>query len=113
MGKRYCLALDLHNDSKLIEEYKQYHAPGKAWPEITESIKSAGILDMQIYCIGNRLFMIMDVGENFSFDSKANSDKNNLKVGAWEDLMWKYQVPLPWAKQGEKWVLMEEIYRLP
>jgi L-rhamnose mutarotase len=113
MAKRYCMAVDMQDDPQLIEEYKRYHAPGQAWPEITESIKRAGILEMQIYAIGNRLFMIMDVDEKFSFDAKAHADAINPKVVEWEALMWKYQSPLPWAKPGEKWVLMEEIYRLP
>ncbi|HCS65841.1 MAG TPA: L-fucose mutarotase [Cellvibrio sp.] len=107
------MAVDMQNDPVLIDEYKHYHAPGQAWPEITESIKRAGIIDMQIYAIGNRLFMIMDVDESFSFDAKASADAANPKVAEWEALMWKYQSPLPWAKPGEKWVLMEEIYRLP
>lgn len=113
MAKRYCMAVDLKDDPELIEEYKRYHTPERAWPEITESIKRAGIIDMQIYAIENRLFMIMDVDESFSFDAKASADASNPKVAEWEALMWKYQSPLPWAKPGEKWVLMEEIYRLP
>ncbi len=112
MTRRYCMALDLKNDSALIEEYKHHHAPGRAWPEITDSIKSAGILGMQIYAVGNRLFMIMDVDDSFSFEAKAKADAESSKVAEWEALMWKYQLPLPWSKAGEKWVLMEEIFRL-
>lgn len=55
--RRICLACDLKDDPQLIEEYKAYHAAGKAWPEITESIKSAGIVDMQIYLTGTALFI--------------------------------------------------------
>lgn len=113
MVKRYCMAVDMQDDPTLIEEYKRYHTPEKSWPEVTESIKQAGILDMQIYATGNRLFMIMDVDERFSFEAKASADSANPKVVEWETLMWKYQLPLPWAKPGEKWVLMEEVYRLP
>jgi L-rhamnose mutarotase len=112
MTRRYCMTVDLQDDPELIEEYKHYHAAGRAWPEITESIKNAGILDMEIYCSGNRLFMIMEVVDHFSFEAKALADANNPKVQAWEALMWKYQQPLAWAKPGEKWVLMEPIYRL-
>jgi len=60
------MTCDLVNDSKLMAEYKNYHAPGNAWPEITDGIKEAGVLDMQIYNFGNRMFMIMEVGEEFS-----------------------------------------------
>jgi L-rhamnose mutarotase len=110
MTKRYCLTLDLKNDPKLIAEYKRYHE--KIWPEITKSIKDAGIVDLEIYLIGTRLFMVMEVNEQFSFEAKAKSDRENPKVREWEELMWRYQQALPSAKPGEKWILMERIFKL-
>jgi L-rhamnose mutarotase len=107
---RYCLALDLKDDPALIAEYEQYHQ--KVWPEIIESIKSPGIEAMQIYRTGNRLFMIMETNDHFSFDQKAYSDAANEKVQEWEQLMWKYQQALPWTKKGDKWVIMEKIFDL-
>ena len=112
MNKRYCLTLDLKNDPQLIAEYKQYHAPGNAWPEITKSIRDAGILDMEIYLLGTRMFMIMEVNEDFSFEAKSETDRLNPKVQDWEKLMWKFQQPLPEARPGEKWILMEKIFKL-
>ena len=110
MNRRYCLALDLKNDPTLIATYKRYHQ--KIWPEITESVKSAGILDMEIYLLDTRLFMIMEVDDNFSFEKKTEADRKNSKVQEWEKLMWTFQQALPSAKQGEKWLLMERIYKL-
>jgi len=107
---KYCFALDLKDDKKLIKEYKEYHQ--KIWPEITKSILDAGILNLEIFNAGNRLFMIMEVDASFSFERKDKLDKNNLKVQDWENLMWKYQQELPIAKKGEKWVLMEKIFQL-
>ncbi len=107
---RYCLALDLKNDEDLIDEYKKYHE--NVWPEIKKSIRDAGITDMNIYSLGNRLFMIMDVNDSFSFEAKAAADASNPKVQEWEQLMWKYQSALPQAKPGEKWMLMEHIFAL-
>ena len=112
MTKRYCLTLDLKADPNLIAEYKQYHAEGKAWPEITKSIRDSGILHMEIYLLGTRMFMIMDVSEHFSFEAKAKADQLNPKVQEWEKLMWKFQQPLPQAAPGEKWMLMEKIFKL-
>lgn len=112
MANRYCLALDLKDDPALIEEYKTYHAAGAVWPEIVNSIKDSGIVDMQIYLLGNRLFMIMDVNDEFTFDAKAKADQNNPKVQQWESLMDTFQQTLPWAKNNEKWVLMESIFDL-
>ncbi|MFY0712503.1 L-rhamnose mutarotase [Seonamhaeicola sp. NFXS20] len=110
--KRYCYSCDLKENPKLIEEYKAYHVKGKVWPEITKSIKDAGIVDMQIYLIGNRMFMIMEVDETFDPVKKAEMDASNPKVQEWERLMWNYQQELPWAKPGEKWIALEKIFQL-
>jgi L-rhamnose mutarotase len=110
MKQRYCLALDLKDDKSLIEEYESYHK--NVWPEIIRSIKGSGIEDMEIFRAGNRLFMIMEVNESFSFEAKNKADKENLKVQEWETLMWKFQKALPFARPGEKWVLMNKIFNL-
>ncbi len=108
--KKFALALDLVNDPILIQEYIEYHK--SIWPEIALSITEAGILNMEIYNIGDRLLMIMETTDEFSFEQKAVADLNNPKVQEWENLMWKYQKALPWAKKGEKWILMEKIFLL-
>ena len=110
MSRRYCLTLELKNDPKLIAEYKRYHQ--KIWPEITESIQDAGIDNMEIYLRGTRMFMIMDVSDQFSFERKAEADRGNPKVQEWEALMWKFQQSLSGARPGEKWQLMEKIFEL-
>jgi L-rhamnose mutarotase len=110
MTRRYCLTLDLKNDPHLIEDYKRYHQ--EVWPEITQSIRVAGIEQMEIYLLGTRLFMIVETREDFSFHAKARADEMNEKVQEWEKLMWKFQQPLPQAKPGEKWLLMEQIFSL-
>ncbi len=108
--KRHCLAFDLKDDTKIISAYKKYHE--KIWPEITNSIIESGIEVLEIYCVGNRLFMIMEVNDSFSFEKKSKLDANNPKVQEWETLMWNYQKALPTAKEGEKWILMDKIYTL-
>ena len=108
--KRYCCAVDLKDDAALIAEYEEHHR--KIWPEIRASIREAGIEQMEIYRTGNRLFMIIEVNDSFSFEKKAKGDAANEKVQQWEKLMWKYQQALPTAKPGEKWVLMEKIFEM-
>ncbi len=110
MTRRYCLTLDLKGDPALIAEYKRYHR--KIWPEITRSIRGAGIENLEIYLLGTRLFMILEAGPAFSFAAKEEMDRANPKVREWEALMWKFQKPLPEAKPGEKWILMEQIFAL-
>ncbi len=107
---RHCLALDLKDDPALIAEYEQYHKA--VWPEIKESIQESGIQYLSIYRTGNRLFMIMDVADDFSFDRKAAMDNSNPKVQEWEDLMWRYQQAVPTAAPGQKWVPMNKIFEL-
>ncbi len=107
---RYCLALDLKDDEILIHQYEEYHK--NVWPEIIASINEAGITDLEIYRVFNRLFMIMETNEDFSFERKNAMDNANPKVQEWEALMWKYQQALPVAKPGEKWMLMNKIFDL-
>jgi L-rhamnose mutarotase len=108
--RRYCLTLDLKDDPQLVAEYEKHHR--KIWPEITASIRESGIEDMEIYLLGTRMFMIMEVSESFSFEEKAAADRENPKVQEWEQLMWKFQQALPQAKAGEKWLRMERIFKL-
>ena len=106
---RHCLTLDLKDDPKLIAEYCEHHR--KIWPEIARSFREAGILELELYLSGTRLFMIIDGGEDFSFERKLESDARNPKVREWEELMWKYQQALPGSKPGEKWQPMDCIFK--
>lgn len=108
--KRFCFALDLKNEPKLIEKYIEHHQ--HVWPEIVESITNAGITDMEIYIVGNRLFMIMETTDDFDLAEKAEADQNNPKVQEWESLMDNYQKRLPFAKEDQKWVKMDRIFSL-
>jgi L-rhamnose mutarotase len=110
MSKTYALALDLKNDASLIAEYERYH---KQIPDaIRESLIKAGILSMEIYRWQNRLFMVMVTTDDFAWEKKSLQDKDNPDVRAWEELMWRFQQPLPGTKPGEKWQLMSRIFEL-
>ena len=110
MKARFCLALNLKDDPHSISEYRKYHQA--VWPEITRSIKAAGVEHLEIYLVGNRLFMVLEVGESFSWEAKSQADHENPKVQEWERLMDRFQQPLPQAQPGEKWLLMERIFKL-
>lgn len=108
--KRYSLTLDLKNDPSLIKQYEDLHK--EVWPEILQSIKESGIVNMEIYRFGNRLFMIMETTEEFSFEKKQELDLQNPKVQEWENLMWNFQHPLAGSKENEKWKIMDKIFQL-
>ena len=108
--KRYCLALDLKENENTIKAYDDYHK--QVWPEVKDSLKEAGILDMEIYRTQNRLFMIIKTAPDFSFEKKAEMDKANSRVQEWETLMSQFQQPLPGSKPGEKWLLMDRVFKL-
>jgi L-rhamnose mutarotase len=110
--KRFCKTLELKNDPELIEEYKKVHAKGAAWSEITEGMKRVGILNMEIYITGNRLFMIMDTVPDF--DHQKDMEKLALmpRQKEWEAFVSKFQKTGKDATADEKWQLMERIYQL-
>jgi L-rhamnose mutarotase len=107
---RHCLALDLKDDAEAIAEYKRYHV--KIWPEVRDSLREAGVMEMEIYLMGTRLFMIMDVNETFSLSAKAAADAANAKVQEWEAIMGQFQQPLPQSRPGQRWVVMERVFSL-
>lgn len=110
MSRRYSLALDLKDDPKLIAAYCEYHE--HVWPEVIASLREAGILDMEIYLADARLFMVVEVSDDFTWENKQKLDRDNPKVQEWERLMDTYQQRLPGTKPGEKWRLMERVFKL-
>ena len=109
---RLYYALDLHDDPALIAEYERWHSPEAIWPEIIESIAAAGVRDMEIYRVDDRLVLTMDVDDDYSAEAKATADNANPRVQAWEALMSTFQKPLSGSAPGEKWRPMVRIFSL-
>jgi L-rhamnose mutarotase len=108
---RYCFALDLKNDSELISQYKAWHKPHSVPAAVSRSFARAGIGSLEIYCVQNRLFMIIEADANFNLNAVTGSDSDAIDIRAWEALMGTFQQPLPGAREGEKWMAAETIYR--
>jgi L-rhamnose mutarotase len=109
--KRYCATLDLKDDPELIREYRRYHSPAVHWPEIANGIRSVGILDMQIYLIGNRMFMVAQTVPEFDWDAGMKKLSMLERQPEWASLMSKFQQKLPGTKTLN-WELMENVFDL-
>jgi L-rhamnose mutarotase len=108
---RYALALDLVDDPQRIADYEKAHE--NIWPEVREHLQVHGVIGMEIYRIGTRMFMVMDVDEAvYDAAAMALATQTNPAIVRWETLMWTYQAPTPWTPAGEKWVPMQQIFRL-
>jgi L-rhamnose mutarotase len=109
---RFCKSLSLKDDPRLIEEYKKVHAPGAAWPEIIKGMREVGILDMEIYIHGNRLFMIMDTVSDFNHDQAMAELAAKPRQSEWEAYVSRFQQTSAEATADEKWQLMDRIFKL-
>jgi L-rhamnose mutarotase len=110
--RRLYFALDLKNDPGLIAEYERWHQPERIWPDIVDSLRAAGIMELEIFRCGDRLTMVMEVADDFPVAGHAALAGASKRVRAWEELMWKFQRPLPFADSGEKWVPMTRVFSL-
>jgi L-rhamnose mutarotase len=110
--KRYCKTLLLRDDAQLIEDYKKVHAPGAAWPEISQGMREVGIIDMEIYLLGKQLFMIMDTVPDFDHDRAMDQLAGKSRQSEWEAYVSRFQQTSAEATADEKWQLMERIYKL-
>lgn len=110
--KRYCQTLDLRSDPQLIATYRRLHGPDGIWPEIMEGIHAAGILEMEIYLLGTRLFMIVEMPASLCWDDVMSHLATLPRQAEWEALTGRYQKAAEGAASAEKWQLMERIFHL-
>ena len=110
--KRYCQVLTLKDDSKLIAEYRRRHSEGAVWPETLAAIREVGILEMEIYILGNRLFMIVETPLDFDWDSAMERLATLPRQQEWEDFMAIFQDCKEGDTAAEKWKMMERMFYL-
>ncbi len=112
MFKRYCKFLKLKDDPALIEEYKKLHSSGAVWPQITDGMKEIGILDMEIYICDSSLFMIMETKADFDHNLAMAKLAKLPRQAEWEAMVSKYQMTNEETPAGDKWRLLERIYKM-
>ena len=110
--KRYCRTMELKADDALIREYVRRHSEGEVWTEILAGIREVGILEMEIYLLGNRLFMIMDTVDEFDWVADNERLAGLPRQAEWEAYMARFQGADPSLPSTEKWRLMDKIFEL-
>lgn len=107
---RKVFAVDIHSDR--IEVYKTWHRAGGPPASVTAAIRDDGVTELEIYLVGDRLVLIMEVDDAFDAEAKAARDAANPDIQAWDALMRTCQKPLPFGPEGSTWLQMERIYSL-
>ncbi|MDR1370535.1 MAG: L-rhamnose mutarotase [Dysgonamonadaceae bacterium] len=110
--KRYCQTLDLKDDPELIRRYIETHDESHFWPEIGVGIRSVGILEMEIYNVGNRLFMIVETPVDFDWDEAFARLAKMPRQEEWETHVALFQKAASGASSSEKWQLMDRIFHV-
>lgn len=110
--KRYCQTLDLKDNPELIAEYRKRHSQAEAWPEISAGIRVVGILEMEIYILGTRLFMILETPLDFDWATAMAKLATLPRQAEWEEYMSVFQLSEPGATSAEKWRLMDRMFHL-
>lgn len=105
---RQVLAIDLKDDS-VVATYRDYHR--RVWPEVLDSLRTSGVLGMQIYLLGRRLVMIAELEDGSDLRRAfATRIASSPRVAEWERLMMSLQQPAPGAGEGEWWTAMEPVF---
>ena len=110
--KRYCQTLELRDNPELIAEYRRRHSCEEAWPEIRQGIREVGILEMEIYILGTKLFMIVETPLDFDWDEAMAKLATLPRQQEWEDYISVFQQAEPGASSAEKWQPMERMFHL-
>lgn len=108
--KRYCQTMELKNDAELIRRYREAHDREHFWDEIKEGIKAVGILEMEIYILGNRLFMIVEAPLDFCWDTAMARLATLPRQQEWEEYVARFQYCAADATSDQKWQMMERIF---
>ena len=110
--KRYCQTLNLKDNPELVAEYRKRHAEGEVWPETLAAIREVGILEMEIYILDTKLFMIVETPLDFEWDSAMAKMATLPRQEEWEAYMAVFQQAEAGASSADKWHLMERMFHL-
>ena len=110
--RRYVQTLSLRDNPEMIALYRKAHSDSDFWPEIEECIRSVGILEMEIYILGTRLVMIVDMPDDLDWDETMARLARLPRQGEWEDYVAQFQKCTKGSSSNEKWQMMERMFHL-
>ncbi len=107
--QEFALTINLVEDPEKIEQYKAYHR--KVWPEVIGNLRSVGILDMRIWLLGRRMFMLMQAEDSFQPDRDfARLEASSPRYNEWQRTMDEFQQKVSEAQPTEHWAAMEKVF---
>ena len=110
--KRYVQYLEISDNEELKAEYCKWHSEEYHWKTIRDGIREVGILEMELYMIGNHLVMIVDAPADFNWQEAMDRLATLPRQAEWETFVAKFQGCDADARSDEKWQPMERIFRL-
>lgn len=110
--KRFVQTLTLRSDEEARREYIKWHSPEYNWNEIRDGIREVGILEMEIYILGNLLVMIVDAPEDFCWDEAMARLDTLPRQAEWEAFVSQFQGCDADATSDKKWQMMERMFYL-
>lgn len=110
--KRFVQTLTLNSDEEARREYIKWHSQEHNWKEIRNGIREVGIIEMEIYILGNTLVMIVDTPEDFDWEKAMARLATLPRQAEWEAFVSQFQGCNANATSDEKWQMMQRIFFL-
>jgi L-rhamnose mutarotase len=111
VSQRYVLTVELKDDPAVVDAYIRYHRD--VWPEVQASLRRVGVQQMDIYLLGRRLVMVVDMDDGLDYRVAFRAHAaSSPRVAEWERLMKSLQQPAAEARAGESWAVMESVFHL-
>ena len=108
---RHVLTLNLKDDPAIVDAYTRHHRD--VWPEVQASLRHVGVEQMDIYLLGRRLVMVVEMRDGLDYrDAFKAHVSSSQRVAEWERLMKALQEPAVEAGAGEWWAVMEPVFHL-
>lgn len=108
--QRFIQTIVLRDDPGALAAYRKAH--DEIWPEIKAGIKEVGITTMDLYLLGNRGVMVLELPDDVDVEEAFSRLAGLPRQREWEDFVAQWQECEPGATSAQKWQRMEKIFSL-